>query len=47
MTLHFVLTQVFTNLVLTRKYVSGDNPWSLGGSFMVQKMAITSPIPVF
>ena len=23
------------------------NPWSLGGSFMVQKMAISSPIPVF
>ena len=23
------------------------NPWSPGGSFMVQKMAVTSPIPVF
>ena len=23
------------------------NPWSPGGSFMVQKMAITSPIPSF
>ena len=23
------------------------NPWSPGGSFVVQKMAITSPIPVF
>ena len=23
------------------------NPWNPGGSFMVQKMAITSPIPVF
>ena len=23
------------------------NPWSLGGSFMVQKMAIASPVPVF
>ena len=23
------------------------NPWSAGGSFMVQKMDITSPIPVF
>ena len=22
------------------------NPWSPGGSFMVQKMAITSPIPI-
>ena len=23
------------------------NPWSVGGSFMVQKMAVTSPIPIF
>ena len=23
------------------------NPWNPGGSFMVQKMAISSPIPVF
>ena len=23
------------------------NPWSPSGSFMVQKMAITSPIPIF
>ena len=30
-----------------RKGMTSTNPWSPGGSFMAQKMVITSPIPVF
>ena len=45
---HLNITQSCTN---TSKFAHTKsdtfNPWNLGGSFMVQKKAITSPIPVF